>query len=199
VKITLEGKIVFDVSDETTKHKNQSSWKKIAMVFIQGDLCPYYAWFIERRFNLVLNKPLRGAHVTFINDSVKEISNNGKLTKDEVNKLWEEVKKKWNGKKININLSLDPRTDNKHWWLKIPQEDRGELHAIRAELGLGKPFWGLHMTIGYANDINEKHSKYIHDLITKDNKLEFNRVSAERAKYLLELELLRKSNIKKKR
>lgn len=58
--ITLSGKIVFDVEDYTRKHKLQSSWKKVAMVFIDGDVCEYYSWFLQRRYNIILNKPLRG-------------------------------------------------------------------------------------------------------------------------------------------
>jgi hypothetical protein len=38
---------------------------------------------------------------------------------------------------------------------------------IRSELGLGKPYYGMHMTIGYCNSKNEEHSRYIHGLITK--------------------------------
>lgn len=189
---------MFDVSDETTKHKNQSSWKKVAMVFIKGELCPYYAWFIEKRYNLVLNKPLRGAHISFINDSIKEISDNGRLSNAEVSKLWNDVKKKWDGKKITISLDVDSCTDGKHWWLRVSHDDRELLHSIRAELGLGRPFWGLHMTIGHANELNEEHSRYIHSLVTKDNEHEFNRISADRANYLLNLELIRKSNLKRR-
>jgi hypothetical protein len=160
VKITVEGKIVFDVSEETTKHKNQSSWKKIAMVFIQGELCPYYAWFIERRFNLVLNKPLRGAHVSFINDSIKEISKNGELSNAEVNKLWKDVKKRWDGKKITISLDVDPKIGDSHWWLKVI-DDNKFLTNIRNELGLKNPFFGYHMTIGYVNEKYKFHHDYI--------------------------------------
>jgi hypothetical protein len=199
VKITVEGKIMFDVSDETTKHKNQSSWKRIAMVFIQGDLCPYYAWFIERRFNLVLNKPLRGAHISFINDSIKEISNNGQLSNAEVNKLWGEVKKRWDSKKITISLDVDPETDGKHWWLRVSHNERELLHGIRAELGLGRPFFGLHMTIGYANELNENHSEYIHSINTSESESHFNVISHFRAKHLLELDTKRKQNLKRRK
>ena len=59
-KIRLTGKIGFDPQDYTKKHQSQASWKKIAMVFFDGDIPEYYGWFIERRYNLVLNKPLRG-------------------------------------------------------------------------------------------------------------------------------------------
>ena len=56
--ITLSGKIGFEPEDYTRKQKNQSSWKKVAMVFIDGDVCEYYSWFLQRRYNIILNKPL---------------------------------------------------------------------------------------------------------------------------------------------
>ena len=145
--VTLTGKILFDPEDKTNKHANQSSWKKVAMVLISGDVCEYYSWFLKKRFNLKLHKPLRGAHVTFINDRASDM--NGK---------WEEIKAKWNGKKIEVVIDLTPKTDSSepksdyHWWFNIPHEDREELQIIRSELGLGKPFFGLHMTIGRAVD-----------------------------------------------
>jgi hypothetical protein len=130
------------------------------MVLIDGEIAEYYAWFIYKRYSLPLNRPLRGAHVTFINDRALDM--NGK---------WDEVKKKWDGKEIEVILSIDPRTDSDdvkskgHWWLNIPEEHRTQLHDIRKELGLGRPYWGLHMALGYANNKNIAHSKYIHRLI----------------------------------
>ncbi len=138
------------------------------MVFIDGDITEYYAWFIQRRYNLILNKPLRGAHVSFINDSIKDLTLNGTRTPEEIEKVWETVKKKWNGKKIQITLDLDPKTDDRSWWLNIPHDERESLQAIRTELGLCKPFFGRHMSIGYARPgLMEEHSKYLHDLIKK--------------------------------
>jgi hypothetical protein len=169
--ITLKGRILFDPKDYTTKHKKQSSWKKMAMIMFDGDWCEYYAWFIWKRYHLKLASPLRGAHISFIND--RESDTNGK---------WEEVKKRWHGKEIEVVLFVDPRTDAQHWWLNIPEEERGQIHAIRAELGLGRPFYGLHMTIGYPRDSDDSdpeingvkalrqnvaHSEYIHGLIKK--------------------------------
>jgi len=139
----------------------------MAMVFMDGDITDYYAWFINRRYNLVLNKPLRGAHVSFINDSIKDMSLNGQRTNKEVDLLWEDVKKKWDGKIIPITIDLNPRTDDRTWWFNIPHEERGLLQGIREELGLGRPFWGMHMSIGYANEKNIDHSIYIHTLIKK--------------------------------
>ena len=135
------------------------------MVFFDGDITEYYAWFINKRYNLVLNKPLRGAHISFINDSFKDMSLNGQRTIEAVKTDWNRVKQKWDNQKVEITLDLSPRTDGKHWWLNIPQEDREGLHGIRAELGLSRPFFGLHMTIGYANEKWLSHSCYIHSCI----------------------------------
>lgn len=159
-KIKLKGRIKFDPKDVTTKHHSQANWKRVAMVMFTGDVTEYYSWFIERRYNLVLNRPLRGGHITFINDR-----------KSEINDEWDNVKKKWDGKEVEVTINLDPRTNSgddgskHHWWLKVPEEDRDELLGIRNELGLGKPNFGFHMTIGYANDKNKGHSMYLHKLI----------------------------------
>jgi hypothetical protein len=155
--IKLTGKIVFDPPDKTTKHKNQATWKRVAMVvFDNDDLCQYYAWFIFRRFNIVLNPPIRSAHVTFINDRTTDINRN-----------WSEVKEKWNGKEIEIILDVDPRTNSEHWWMNVPNEHRTELQEIRNELGLSRPYFGMHCSIGYVNPKFKEHSEYIHELIQK--------------------------------
>ena len=165
--ITLTGKIGFEPEDKTKKHKNQASWKKMAMVFLDGDICEYYAWFIKRRYNLMLNKPLRGAHISFINDSMRDLTQNGKIIEGEALNNWETVKNKWAGKEIEIVLDLNPKTDGRVWWLNIPHEERNSLQSIRNELGLGTPFFGMHMSVGYANEKNIDHSIYIHELIKK--------------------------------
>lgn len=184
--IKLTGKILFDPKDVTNKQANQSSWKKVAMVLFDGDVCEYYAWFIKKRFNLNLHKPVRGAHITFINDSMRDLSKNGLLDDSRVLENWQMVKKKWNGKKIEVYLNLIPDTDSLdnedcHWWLIVPHNQRQGLQEIRDELGLGRPFFGLHMTIGRAVDstsmsnfepgvmkakeMSVDHSVYIHNLI----------------------------------
>jgi hypothetical protein len=164
-KIQVPGIITFEPENRTRKHMMQSSWKKVAMVNIEGDICEYYAWMLNRRYNLILNKPLRGAHISFINDSMKDLGKDGLISDEEVEKNWEEVKARWDGREIMISLDVVPKTDDLHWWLNIPHEDREELQWIRNELGLGKPHWGMHMSIGYANDKNIEHSRYIHRTI----------------------------------
>ncbi len=166
-KLCLSGKILFEPENITKKHNQQASWKYIAMVLIDGDITDYYSWYINKRYNLKLNKPLRGAHISFINDSFRDLSLNGQRSEDEVKNLWNKVKSKWDNVEIPIMLNLEPKTDDKHWWLNVDREYRDLLHGIRSELGLGRPFFGLHMSIGYVNEKNFEHSKYIHTLVKR--------------------------------
>lgn len=83
----------------------------------------------------------------------------------EINKCWDGVKEKWDGKEIPILLNLNVRTDGKTWWLNVDQEYRGLLQGIRDELGLGRPYYGMHLSLGYANEKNIQHSEYIHHLL----------------------------------
>ncbi len=172
--VSYSGKILFEPENKTKKHENQAAWKKVAMVLIEGDLTDYYSWFLKKRFSLDLNKPLRGAHITFVNDSINDMSGNGLKTNEEVETIWENVKKKWDGKDIEIVLNLRPFSDNLHWWLIVDHAYREELHNIRAELGLGKPYFGLHMSIGYANEKNLAHSEYI-NLLNEKGFIELNK------------------------
>jgi hypothetical protein len=156
--------IKFDPIDVTNKHKKQASWKRVAMIQFYDDSDIYYQWFLCRRYNLKINRPLRGSHVTFINDSKKEITGD-----------WYELKKKYHNTEISVTLDLEPKTDSNnegsslHWWLKIPEENRGQIHSIREEIGLGRPYWGLHMSLGYVNEKHQEHSKYIHRQILRHN------------------------------
>ena len=166
------GKIKFDPVDMTDKQRRQASWKKIALIEIdRGDLAKYYAWFLKKRFNLTLMKPLRGSHITIINDSHRDMG--------EGLKNWEKVKKEWDGKEVEIVLNVLPKTDDVTWWINIPEDDRQSIHYLRSLVGLGRPHFGLHMTIGdavnfkqphdgtniqRAKEMNLEHSKYIHEL-----------------------------------
>lgn len=166
-KLVVTGKILFSPEVRTKKHKKETSWKKVAMVMFDGDITNYYAWFLNKRYNIILNPPQRGGHITFINDSIKDISLNDTRSIEEVDELWDKLKIKWDNQTIDVTLDLNPRSNGEHWWLPIPHEDRLPLHSIREEIGLGKPYWGLHMSIGYANEKNIFHSEYINNLLQK--------------------------------
>jgi hypothetical protein len=62
---------------------------------------------------------------------------------------------------------LNPKTDGRTWWFNVPDEERELLQSIRTELGLGKPFFGMHMSLGYANEKNIEHSEYLFNMMTK--------------------------------
>ena len=165
--ITLIGKIEFEPEDMTKKHREQASWKRIAMVNFNDDVALYYAWFIKKRYNLELNRPIRGAHISFINDSLKDLTQNGKISVKDANNTWDKVKAKWDNKNVPITLEISPRVGKQFWWLRVADESRYDLQGIRAELGLGKPHFDFHMTIGYANEKNRFHNDYIHGLLKK--------------------------------
>jgi hypothetical protein len=154
--LNITGRIVFDPDNVTRKHNRQADWKRIAMVVFEDDTAEYYSWFIKRRYGITLNKPLRGPHITFVNDSVREI-NGG-------DKVWEEVRKKWDGKEIEVTLNLDVRTNIEYWWLRASSES---FNFVREELGIGEPYFSYHMTIGFPNERNIEQSEYIHNLIMK--------------------------------
>lgn len=168
--IKLKGTIEFDPIDITKKHERQGVWKKTALVNISGDICGYYCWFIKKRYNLHLQTPLRGAHITFISDR-----------ESDMNEKWEEVKKKWNAVDVDIMLDVDVRSDGLNWWFNVLSEYKSELNVIRKDLNLSNPFFPFHMTLGtavntYSNTenevnaqkairMNEEHSKYILKLL----------------------------------
>ena len=170
--LKIKGKILFDPPDKTKKHSSQGKWKKVAYIDITGDICEYYCWHMKKRFNLILNRPLRRAHITFINDSLREIGGD---------KPWNALKKKYNNKIVEVELDLQPKTDGLNWWFTVVESSRKPLHDIRQELSLGRPYWGLHMTIGSAgisyDEVefgreriardNIAHSKYLHGLAKK--------------------------------
>ena len=92
--VKVKGIIEFSPEDVTRKHKSQSSWKRVAMIKTNCELDRYYAWFLEKRFSLKLNRSIRGSHVTFIND---------KMDMD----IFDEGAKIFNGKEITFYIDLE--------------------------------------------------------------------------------------------
>lgn len=142
----MKGILEFSPEDKTRKHASQSTWKRVAMIKTNCDLDRYYAWFLKKRFNLELNKTLRGSHITFISDRLDR-------------NIFDEASKIFNGKEITFYLETEPRSNGEHWWLRIHSP---EAESIREALGLSRePYFGMHLTLGYANERNIEHSKYI--------------------------------------
>ena len=105
--------------------------------------------FLQKRFNLFLNKPLRGTHLTFINDIVDD-------------DVYLKARELFDGKEITVKY--DPafiRSNKKgHWWLRVESLDA---QNIRTVMGLGDPYFGYHITVGLATHLQLEHSKYITD------------------------------------
>ena len=144
--VKVKGIIEFSPEDVTRKHKSQSSSKRVAMIKTNCELDRYYAWFLEKRFSLKLNRSIRGSHVTFIND---------KMDMD----IFDEGAKIFNGKEITFYIDLEPRSNSEHWWLRVYSQDA---ENIRESLGLSRdPYYSFHLTLGYANEKNLEFSDYI--------------------------------------
>lgn len=144
--IKYRGILDFTPEDVTRKHKSQSTWKRVAVIKTNCDMDRYYAWFLKKRFNLELNRNLRGTHVTFITDRLEK-------------SIFDQASKLFNGKEIDFYVELEPRSNGNHWWLRVHCP---EAESIREAMGLSRePYFGLHLTLGLANERNIQHSKYI--------------------------------------
>lgn len=164
--ISYKGILDFKIEDVTKKHKLQSSWKRVAIIKTNCDLDRYYSWFLKKRFNLNLNRNLRGSHITFISD---------RINKD----IFDEATKIFHGREITFYLELEPRSNGNHWWLRVHSPDA---ESIRESMGLSKePYFGLHLTLGLANEKSIEHSKYILECCKK-----FELISNEPRKPLIE-------------
>jgi hypothetical protein len=149
--LELIGKIEFDPINVTKKHNKQASWKKTAMVKFDCDIWEYYSWFLKKRFNLYLNKPLRGTHLTIINDKFDP----------ETEYLYDQGRQLFHGKEIRIQYdpTLIRANDKGHWWINADSDDAKN---IRSVMGLTPdPYFGFHITIGLATHLQLEHSKYI--------------------------------------
>lgn len=151
----MKGILVFDPINVTKKHNAQSAWKKVAIVKFDCELYDYYSWFLKKRFNLFLNKPLRGTHLTFINDIVDD-------------DVYLKAKEMFDGKEVTVYYDPTIVRSNKsgHWWLKSESLDCAN---IRSVMGLGDPYFGYHITIGLATHLQLEHSKYITDQCIRFN------------------------------
>ena len=144
--IKATGILDFNLENVTKKHHAQSSWKRTAMIKTDCDLERYYAWFLETRFNLKLNKTIRGSHISFIND---------RMDKD----TFEQAAKMFHGKEITFYYEIEPRGTSTHWWLRVYCPDALN---IREVMGLTRePYYSLHLTLGYVNEKYRDHNEYI--------------------------------------
>lgn len=161
----VKGKISFDPINVTKKHSKQAEWKKVAIVELKDDYYALYSWFLEKEHGVKLNKPLRGSHFTVINDIVSD-------------EIYLQAKEIFEGKEIT--MYIDPtnvRANEKgHWWIKVYSDDA---QNIRNVIGLGKPYFGFHLTIGLATHDELEKSEIVRVTKTKGY-IEGNKLFIER-------------------
>jgi len=170
----VTGYMDFSPKDITKKHKKQASWKRTAIIRTNCDMDKYYGWFLKKRFNLILNKNLRGNHVTIINDKMDKNS-------------FEEAAVVFHGKPIDFYVENEPRSNGEHWWLRVwcPNSEN-----IRELLGLSRdPYFGLHLTIGHVNDKYIDYSEYVlrqckrFGITSNEPRMEFDEVLKQVSEY----------------
>lgn len=163
--IKVKGIITANPENLTKKHEDQSSWKRVAFIdFGITDICKYYAWFLKKKYNLDLQRGIRNPHVTIVNDKVENFSG---LDLNEKESNWNNFCEKYNGMEMTINLDVFTKGNARHYWLNVSEDSRREIMVMRNELGLDRPFSGLHMTIGRVKDLDLKYSDYILSLLIK--------------------------------
>lgn len=165
----VKGIIEFSPEDKTKKHASQSAWKRVAMIRTDCDMDRYYAWFLKKRFNLDLNKTLRGTHITFISDRLDKAT-------------FEQASAMFNGKEITFYVENEPRTNGTHWWLRVYSP---EAESIREIMGLSRePYFGMHLTLGLAIE------KYPEGIETESNILKARKDYLAHSKYIYESNIL---------
>ena len=138
-----KGILKFDPVNMTKKHNKQGEWKKSALIEVHDDTYLYYQWLIQKRYPLIqgvlgndnwINSPLRGTHVTIINDRMSDID------------LWNKIKEKYHNKEIHFFYDWEGlRNNGKHIYFKVECPMGQE---VRDFGNLGDPYFGFHMTIG---------------------------------------------------
>jgi hypothetical protein len=150
------GRIVVNPENKTRKHISQAGWKRVIYIELEEDLSALYRWFIFKRYNLRLTKPLRNTHMTLVNDKVDDRT------------LFDKVSQDLSGSIVKVSVYLDIETDGIRWWLKSESE---EAEKIRVFLGLDPaPYFPYHITIGNVFNKDLEHAEYIRNIISKFGK-----------------------------
>ena len=156
-----KGKLVFDPEHRTNKHFKQGSWKRSAMIVIDDDTYKYYQWLIEREYPFIqgvkgdtkwINPPLRGTHVTILNDRV-----NGSNIEN-----WEKMKEKYDGQEVHFFFNWDGlRNTGKHIYFKV-ECPLGQM--VRDFGNFGEPYFGFHLTVGLVPNesiVKKEHNENV--------------------------------------
>lgn len=131
---SVEGILRYNPNREKLK-KTRSHDEFFLILEVPKNLGLYYRYWVKKRYDLFLNPPAYGEHVTIL-DGRREVSSN-------YIHYW----KKYNNKKVKIQYTNDVYQKWKFWCLPVISQ---ELTDIQFELGFteNKP---LHITFGRMN------------------------------------------------
>jgi hypothetical protein len=128
------------------------------IVQIPGELGDYYRFLLEKEHGLYtwnsyqsnlytqeklhlglkIQRPAWGAHISVIRGETP-------LTEDPY-QTWSTFKDQYDGQEIMFDYELQPKTNGRHWWLKIFAP---ELNTLRSAMGYpAHGLFGLHLTLG---------------------------------------------------
>lgn len=153
--IETSGTIIFDPIPEKGNIKKlfKPYW---VIVVTNDDVDGYYRWFLNKRFNLILQAPAWGPHLTIVAGNQVDDG------------LWDIVKKEYNNTTINFTHENLPKSNGTYWWLKsYCPEIENIRKKLKLPVGLRFP---LHLTLGVPIPRHQEHSTYIHRIeITNNN------------------------------
>lgn len=116
------------------------------LAVVKNDISNYYNWFVKRRHGLILMHPAWGPHISVLRGEGTRLSKTD----------WNFFKKKYNRKRIEFEYEVSPKTNGRHWWLRVTCE---ELKDIREEMGYHRDSrWGLHLTLGMPIPLHKENS-----------------------------------------
>jgi hypothetical protein len=123
---TAKAKLWYDPS---RKGQVSDPWWMIATT--DDEIAAYYRWIVQRRFDLALDKPSWGAHVTVVRGEQPVVND----------QLWASD----NGLEIDFSYTHEVYTNGVHWWLNV---DCDAFEQIRVRYGFPSGKRHFHLSIG---------------------------------------------------
>lgn len=174
------GYIKFDPTplNDSTGNMFKEWWM---IVLTNDDIGDYYRWLFHKNYgllnwvsitdnlvkneqyfsNIKLQQPAWGAHISVIRGEIPYIDDIEKSKE-----IWNSFKNEYDGKKIEFEYELQPKTNGKHWWLRVICD---ELKSIREKMNYQRSEIGLHLTLGIPTPNTLIHSDFIYNTFLKNN------------------------------
>lgn len=151
----VRSKLNFSPKNISKKQISQSSWKCYAFAELDDDSDAYYRWLIKRKTGLELMHPIRGPHISVINDKMDKA-------------IFEKYASEYKDTELEFTITDKIRSNIYEWWVRVESDDAMKL---RSAFGLGEPYFNLHLTIGIVKESEIPKSDYfVSELMRKSLK-----------------------------